>query len=77
MGKQFVGRGSRCRTSTVLDHRAERRLRAILYFGDAPDFAGLNQVNVSVPSGIVMGPVIVVRLNYISRSSNAVTIGVQ
>jgi hypothetical protein len=49
----------------------------ILYFGDAPGFPGYNQVNFRVPSGVTPGPAVSVRLTYLGRSTNSVTIGVQ
>jgi len=49
----------------------------ILYFGDAPGFPGYNQVNFRMPAGVTPGPAISVRLTYLGRSSNTVTIGVQ
>jgi uncharacterized protein (TIGR03437 family) len=52
------------------------RLAEVVYFGDAPDAPGHFQVNFRVPNGIAPGSV-PVRLRYLERPSNAVTIAVQ
>jgi hypothetical protein len=49
----------------------------ILYFGKVPAWPGLNQINVRVPSGVTPGASLPVRLNYLNRPSNEVTLAVK
>ncbi len=52
------------------------RLAHVLYFDTAPAYPGYNQVNFLIPSGVAPGPAVPVRLTYVGRPSNEVTIAV-
>ena len=49
----------------------------IQFFGDAPGYLGYYQVNFQVPASVAAGSAAPVRLTYLGRSSNEVTIAVQ
>ena len=53
------------------------QLAEIVYFGDAPGYPSYSQVNFRVPNGIGPGATVPVRMNYLGRLSNEVTLAVQ
>jgi uncharacterized protein (TIGR03437 family) len=53
------------------------QMTEVWFFGDAPGFAGLNQVNVRMPENASGGGTASVCLIYLERPSNAVTLNVQ
>jgi uncharacterized protein (TIGR03437 family) len=53
------------------------QLAQILYFGAAPGYPGYFQINFRLPESVVGGAAVPLRLSYLDRSSNVVSIGVQ
>jgi hypothetical protein len=53
------------------------RMAEVLFFGKARRFGGLYQINVRVPTGIAPSGSVPVRMTYLSRPSNEVTIPIQ
>ena len=53
------------------------RLAEITFSGAVPGYPDLDVVNIRMPSGVPPGDAVPVRLTYLSRPSNEVTIGVQ
>jgi hypothetical protein len=69
-----LGQGS---SRLVPDVTFGGRRPQVLFVGNASGLTRVNQVDVRVPGGVVPGPAVPVRLIYLGRTSNEVTIGVR
>ena len=54
-----------------------RQLAEVTFFGTVPGYPGLDVINFRMPGGIAPGPAVHVRLSYLGRTSNQVSIGAQ
>jgi uncharacterized protein (TIGR03437 family) len=53
------------------------RMADVLWFGNTPGYVGLNQINAHIPDGLVPGNAISVRMTYLGRPSNAVSMAIR
>jgi uncharacterized protein (TIGR03437 family) len=53
------------------------RFAEVLHFGSAPGLNGVSQVNIRVPAGITADPNVPVRMHYMGRISNEVTLALR